>query len=273
MSLVESLYRRRTGILADACGRRGVIQVDRPLNGRFVISHQPRCSRNLSKGCRMSSIDLDRITHPLRLAKGSHQPGSGKGCAMNLVSYMNGDTMITDFPACSARPLARMVQGINDMLAGPDGFLSPEDSVLVIDMGYRTMGTADVARDVVWRWLSDLLVDPEHGVIRLARREQTVEAIQRVSALCLRRAANEPVSPADWRQARKDAQEARNAAYADAYAAAAADADAYAAAARKRARIDFTNWAIDHWRELAGLDQQNENPTNAINNALAQING
>ena len=174
----------------------------------------------------MSSIDLDRITHPLRLAKGSHQPGSGKGCAMNLVSYMNGDTMITDFPACSARPLARMVQGINDMLAGPDGFLSPEDSVLVIDMGYRTMGTADVARDVVWRWLSDLLVDPEHGVIRLARREQTVEAIQRVSALCLRRAANEPVSPADWRQARKDAQEARNAAYADAYAAAAADADA-----------------------------------------------
>ena len=28
------------------------------------------------------SIDLDRITHPLRLASGSHQPGSGKGCAM-----------------------------------------------------------------------------------------------------------------------------------------------------------------------------------------------
>ena len=28
-------------------------------------------------------MDIDRITHPLRLAKGSHQPGSGKGSAMN----------------------------------------------------------------------------------------------------------------------------------------------------------------------------------------------
>jgi hypothetical protein len=30
-------------------------------------------------------MDIDRITHPLRLAKGSHQPGSGKGCAMNVI--------------------------------------------------------------------------------------------------------------------------------------------------------------------------------------------
>jgi hypothetical protein len=34
-------------------------------------------------------MDIDRITHPLRLAKGSHQPGSGKGCAMNVISYTN----------------------------------------------------------------------------------------------------------------------------------------------------------------------------------------
>ena len=33
-------------------------------------------------------MDIDRITHPLRLAKGSHQPGSGKGCAMNVISYI-----------------------------------------------------------------------------------------------------------------------------------------------------------------------------------------
>ena len=35
-------------------------------------------------------MDLYRITHPLRLAKGSHQPGSGKGRAMNVISYING---------------------------------------------------------------------------------------------------------------------------------------------------------------------------------------
>lgn len=53
-----------------------------------------------------TQMDLDRITHPLRLARGSHQPGSGKGCAMNAISYINGDEHITDFPTCSARSLA-----------------------------------------------------------------------------------------------------------------------------------------------------------------------
>ena len=67
-------------------------------------------------------MNLDRITHPLRLAKGSHQPGSGKGCAMNVISYINGDARITDFPTCSARPLSLLVQSCNDLLAGPDGY-------------------------------------------------------------------------------------------------------------------------------------------------------
>jgi hypothetical protein len=31
-------------------------------------------------------MDFDRITHPLRLARGSHQPGSGKECAMNVIA-------------------------------------------------------------------------------------------------------------------------------------------------------------------------------------------
>ena len=31
-------------------------------------------------------MDFDRITDPLRLASGSHQPGSGKGCAMNVIA-------------------------------------------------------------------------------------------------------------------------------------------------------------------------------------------
>ncbi len=75
-------------------------------------------------------MDLDRITHPLRLARGSHQPGSGKGCAMNAISYINGDEQITDFPATSARPLASFMQLCNDLLAGPDGYLSPEDSLV-----------------------------------------------------------------------------------------------------------------------------------------------
>src|SRR6516165_10416995 len=35
-------------------------------------------------------MDLYRITHPRRLAKGSHRPGSGNGCATNVTSNTNG---------------------------------------------------------------------------------------------------------------------------------------------------------------------------------------
>ena len=75
-------------------------------------------------------MDLDRITHPLRLAKGSHRPGSHTGCAMNVICYTQGDRHITDYPATAARPLAAFVQLCNDLLAGPDRYLSPEDSLL-----------------------------------------------------------------------------------------------------------------------------------------------
>src|SRR5438270_13666632 len=130
---------------------------------------------------RTMTLDIDRITHPLRLAAGSHQPGSGKGCAMNVISYINGDTKITDYPDCSARPLARLVQSLNDRLAGADGFLSPEDSVLVLDLGWQTVGTAGTPQTAVWRWLSELLVDPEWGVVKYPSDKGSV-VIRRVAA-------------------------------------------------------------------------------------------
>lgn len=108
-------------------------------------------------------MDLDRITHPLRLAKGSHQPGSGKGCAMNVISYINGDTHITDFPECSARPLAAFVQVCNDLLAGPDGYLSPENSLLALELGWQTVGTADVDDVVMHAWVAESANQPHMG--------------------------------------------------------------------------------------------------------------
>jgi hypothetical protein len=113
-------------------------------------------------------MDLDRITHPLRLAKGSHQPGSGKGCAMNAISYISGDTHITDFPATSARPLAALVELCNDLLAGPDGYLSSENSVLALELGWQTVGTADVADTAIHAWIAELLTDPTWGVVQYA---------------------------------------------------------------------------------------------------------
>lgn len=240
-----------------------------------------------------------------RLSAGAGD-GVTKMCAMQVVSWQNGDTKITDFPACSARPLARLVQQVNDRLAGPDGFLSPEDSVLVLDLGWRTVGTAQhTPRVVVWRWLADLLIDPEMGVVKYARPDG-VAAIQRVAELCIRKSLGEAVSADEWVATRAEARKARAAAYADAAADAAADAyaaadaaayaaadaaadaaaAAYAAAyayaaadaaaaadadAAAYARIRFTTWAIERWRELAGL---NTPPVDhaAVDAALARIN-
>jgi hypothetical protein len=181
------------------------------------------------------TIDLDRITHPLRLASGSHEAGSGKGCAMNVISYINGDTYITDYPECSARPLARLVQSLNDILAGPDGFLSPENSVLVLDLGWLTVGTADVPREVMLRWFSELLVDPQWGVVQFARPD-SVGAIRCVAKLLVRDANGRRVSCEEWEAAANsayaasaNAANAANAAYA-AYASANAANAAYASA-------------------------------------------
>ena len=127
-------------------------------------------------------MDLDRITHPLRLARGSHQPGSGKGCAMNAISYINGDEQITDFPATSARPLASFVQLCNDLLAGPDGYLSPEDSLTVLDLGWLTVGTAEVADTVIHAWVTKLLISPPWGVVRYAEGA-AAEAISEIAEL------------------------------------------------------------------------------------------
>lgn len=142
-------------------------------------------------------MDLDRITHPLRLARGSHQPGSGKGCAMNVISYINGDQHVTDFPAGSARPLSLLVQSANDLLAAPDGYLSPDHSVLALDLAWLTVGTADVPESVVHSWLAELLTDDNWGLLRFAKLTAHT-AIRDIAALHRCSAAGETPSVAQW---------------------------------------------------------------------------
>ncbi|MGB9305539.1 MAG: hypothetical protein WCB92_18220, partial [Mycobacterium sp.] len=87
---------------------------------------------------------------------------------MNAISYINGDAQVTDFPATSARPLASFVQLCNDLLAEPDGYLSPKNAVVVLDLGWLTVGTADVADTVMHSWVTKLLISPPWGVVRYA---------------------------------------------------------------------------------------------------------
>jgi hypothetical protein len=142
-------------------------------------------------------MSLDRITHPLRLASGSHQPGSGKGCAMNVISYINGDQRVTDFPTSSARPLSLLVQSSNDLLAGPDGYLSPENSALALELAWQTVGTADVPDTVVHAWVAELLTNPTWGVLRYAKITAH-KAIIDIADLHRAAASGDMPATADW---------------------------------------------------------------------------
>jgi hypothetical protein len=101
---------------------------------------------------------------------------------MNAISYINGDAQVTDFPATSARPLASFVQLCNDLLAEADGYLSPENAFLVLDLGWLTVGTADVADTVIHTWVTKLLISPPWGVVRYAEKV-AAEAISDIAEL------------------------------------------------------------------------------------------
>jgi hypothetical protein len=222
-------------------------------------------------------MDLERITHPLRLARGSHRPESGKGCAMNAISYINGDTQITDFPGTSARPLASFVQVCNDLLAGPDGYLSPQDSVVVLDLGWLTVGTVDVADTVIHAWVTKLLTSPPWGVVRYADNA-AAEAISDIAELHRKLVPGEMPSIAAWDSAARAARAVSTTPVtAERYAVRAAyqstalvetddwdTLDAVTDNALKAHRLangdngaarilDVTRHAIRSWRRLAGL--------------------
>jgi hypothetical protein len=83
------------------------------------------------------------MIEPLILAAGSHNAGTGKACAMNVISWENGDTTITDLPDCTARVLAVMVMSINDEIGDgfEDNLLPTPWSTMVMDLAHSTVGT------------------------------------------------------------------------------------------------------------------------------------
>jgi hypothetical protein len=251
-------------------------------------------------------MDLDRIMQPLRLAKGSHQPGSGKGCAMNVISYINGDTHITDFPNCSARPLAAFVQVCNDLLAGPDDYLSPENSLLALELGRQTVGTADVDDTVLHAWVAELLASPTWGVVRYAKKAARYaksaadKAVLDIAQLHRAVAAGDMPPIAAWDAADRAARTACRASkptvhVAGVYAVRAAyqsialvDTDHQATldvvagnALRAHALategtmatpiVKLTRHAIDAWRGLAGLDKSGDIDSAAVHNVAQPI--
>jgi hypothetical protein len=180
---------------------------------------------------------------------------------MNVISWENGDTTITDYPPCVARPLARLVQAVNDTICHHrvGDMLCPECSMMVLDLAHRTVGTFLSTHEQRAAWLSELLASPEWGIIRYVDASRW-PAIQLLADLYLRRAGGEEPSWPEWLQAIQ--------ANANAYAAygvnvnaatAAAYANTYAAAYgvnANAARLRHANYAIDAWHRICGTTPQ-----------------
>lgn len=107
----------------------------------------------------------NRITNPLTIVGGQGKPLHGTGCAMQVVSYTNGDAVITDYPTCSHAALSKPVQTVNDKLGIRGDLrviqgryykaLRPADAMTAVELGFATVGTADDGDDVLEAWLED----------------------------------------------------------------------------------------------------------------------
>lgn len=186
------------------------------------------------------------ITEPLRLAVGSHQPGSGMGCAMNVESWINGDTKITDLPACADLMLAHVVQRVNDTYCTHrDGdLLCAPCSIKVLELAARTRGTAldhlsDDERRRVWVRLA---LDEAESVASPDENPRVTEC-RRITALWLEGEADEhavrAAAAASYAAARVAVARAAAAAYTASYASCAA-ARAAAAASYSAAYTAYT---------------------------------
>jgi hypothetical protein len=217
---------------------------------------------------------------------------------MNAISYINGDARITDFPACSARPLAAFVQCCNDLLAGLDGYLSPENSLLALELGWQTVGTADVPDTVIHAWVAELLTSPTWGVVRYAKLT-VIKAILDIAELHRNAASGDMPSIAAWDAAGRAAIAAVRGLSPTSDAAGWAVQAAYQSTTlvdtHHRVRVDpvtgyalrahalatgdiianriveLTGRAIRSWRQLAGLDNGGEIDSAAVHNAAQPI--
>jgi hypothetical protein len=179
-------------------------------------------------------------------------------------------------------------------LAGPSGYLSPENSVLAIELAWQTVGTGGVADTVVHAWLAELLTNPVWGVVQYAKITE-VKAILDIAELHRQAARGDMPAIAAWDAADRAARAvaramsptsnaagafAIRAAYEsttlvnvrhyqstlDAATAFAMRAHARAAADTAASRtVELAKQAIRSWRHLAGLDNSaNEAPS--VNN-------
>jgi Protein of unknown function (DUF732) len=94
-------------------------------------------------------MGIDRITHPLRLAKGSHQSGSGQGCATNVISHFNGHRGARRMGIAGIAVLAAMALGADPLAnANPTDFFAAVQAAGITGVGPATLANGN---NVCWQ--------------------------------------------------------------------------------------------------------------------------
>jgi Protein of unknown function (DUF732) len=94
-------------------------------------------------------MDIERITRPLRLAKGSHQTGTGKGCANNVISHINGHGGARRVGIAGMAVLAAMALGADPVAnADTSGFFGAAQAAGVTGLGPAML---ENGYDVCWK--------------------------------------------------------------------------------------------------------------------------
>ena len=96
-------------------------------------------------------MDINRITHPLRSAKGSHQPGSGKGRAMNVISHLKRDRGARGVGIVGMAALAAMALGAAPVAnATTAGFIAAAQAVGVTGAEPAIVESGEDACREIW---------------------------------------------------------------------------------------------------------------------------
>jgi Protein of unknown function (DUF732) len=96
-------------------------------------------------------MDLYRITHPLRLAKGSQRAGSGNGCATNVISNTNGHRGARRVGIAGMAVLAAMALGADPVAnANPTDFFAAVQAAGIIGVGPATLANGNNVCWEIW---------------------------------------------------------------------------------------------------------------------------
>lgn len=139
--------------------------------------------------------NLELAAQPPQLRKGTYRADRGGGCGMNVVSVYSGEVKITDYPACAAPPLSRLVQILNDDYADDDGLLPPTESNVVLAIAALTVGTGSSSKTVVRAWVAEVLSNSSWGLAAMPLDPASTKALSAVAQALLARSRGRWVSP------------------------------------------------------------------------------